>query len=263
MNFFRYFWDAIRGFRSYRTFMEIGVGSAIGYWTVICLILCLIIILELNSFLLNDFPGLCREAASKVPAFRIEQGHAVCSLPQPFLSNTNQFPIILDMEGSVTNHTRAFPSGILIRKNDLTVWKQGGTPFQSSLQSFPEGEVNANYLIKLGQEARHSLPFLTLIIWPILLIAGLFQASIFTLLATVLENSIQPRFSARQLFNFAVFALTPGTLIVTAYSLFNLTELHSGAIYFSCYGLFLILATGACRIHLLTDKQAPPPDADE
>jgi hypothetical protein len=74
---------------------------------------------------------------------------------------------------------------------------------------------------------------------------------------------MDPSFSFQQLFNLSVFALTPGCLIVAIYSTMNFDVVRQDLIYFSCYCLFLILASGECRAALRAAKEGKSVDDEE
>lgn len=250
MNFFRQVWLACSGFRTYTAFLRLTLRSAILYWTVFSALLGLVAWGNLIHWLQMGYPLIVKKAAPVLPPFSITNGTASSPLPQPHFSNTNQFPIILDFEARVVAPEKLFPTGVIFRKHELKFWSQDGREMVMPWKALPDGTVNEDYLQKLEKVMLRGCLYFYPVIWLGILLAGLLQAVLFTMLAGLLERSMIPRFSFTQLFNIAVFALTPGCVIIAAYVTAGMLRMRLDLIYFACYCFFLVMASGACRSHL-------------
>lgn len=194
------------------------------------------------------FPLIIKEAQAHLPEFEFRQGKAYSQLPQPHYSNTNQFPIIQDMQGTIKNPEKMFPKGLMIKSDSLIFWDEDSPPRKVEWNpALPDGKVNADYLKDLQGQTVKAWPVFLVIIWLGILLLGLVQALLFTTLAGFLERSMDPSFTFGQLLNLAIFALTPGSIIVAIYGSMGFHEVRKELIYFGCYCFFLIMASGACR----------------
>ena len=118
------------------------------------------------------------------------------------------------------------------------------------------------YLDRLGKEARESCLVLMPVAWLAIAALGLLQALGFASLGAFFERTMEPSLDFTHLFNVATFALTPGSLILTVYATVGFREVSFPLVYFGCYGVFLVLASSACR-EALAGGPAPRDDEEE
>src|SRR4051812_34165478 len=109
MNFFRYFWLTCTGFRTYVPLLNVSMRSSLGYWAGFSILITLIVMLNFIRWFHIGYPLVAHQAASYLPSFSITNGHAYSTLSQPYITNTNNFPIILDLKGEVENARKTFP----------------------------------------------------------------------------------------------------------------------------------------------------------
>jgi hypothetical protein len=258
MNFLRYFWLSCSGFRTYIPLLNLSLKSSLGYWAAFSFFLAGAVLLIITYWFKIAFPLIEKEAVDHLPPFAITNGQAYSSIPQPYITNTNDFPIILDFENKINSPKTTYPhGGLQIGKKDMNVWVEDMVWPPLSWSLFPNGEINKAYLEKLGQETLRRLPYLFPSLWLSLMLVGLIQALLFTMFAGFLERSLDPNFQFSQLFNISLFALTPSSLFVTLYASIGFTEISYGLLYFACYCFFVIMASGACRSFL-----RPPSEKD-
>ncbi|MBI4027310.1 MAG: DUF1189 family protein [Verrucomicrobia bacterium] len=258
MNFFRHLWLACGGFRTYQTFLGLPLRSTICFWALLSFLLSLVAMANIIHWFKAECPAIARRIFSHVPEFNIANGQASSRLPQPFFANTNQFPIILDIDRSLAAPEKMFPAGVAVRQRDLLFWTQETKPVVMPWKQWPDGTINADYLDKLLKEITQTLPFMFPIVWLVILFAGLIESLFFTLLAAFLERSMNPSFTFGQLFNLALFAMTPGALTVAIYAAIGFYEV-SFLLYFCGHCFFFVMASGACRVSLRPPEDIPPP----
>ncbi len=254
MNFFRYLWLACSGFRTYTAFLNLPLRSTLAYWTIFAVLLGIVAMADIIHWFKMGYPMIVQEVSLYLPEFSITNGQAFSTLPQPYFANTNQFPIILDLENSVKMPKTMFPTGVVLHKHELQFWGKRLQPLVMPWKKFPNGTVNREYLKKLGEEMVHTLPFFYFPLCLIILLLGLIQAFLFTLLVSFLERSMNPRFTFSQLFNIALFAITPGAIIIATYISAGFREIRHDLLYFACYCLFLVMASSACRPSLSSPR---------
>ena len=259
MNFLRYLWLACSGFRTYRGLIELSLRSVLIYWAILSSLLAVAFVGNLAHWFKIGFPVI-QKVMAHVPAFSLANGQARSPLPQPFFANTNQFPIILDLEKKLEEPQKMFPKGVLIRKKEFSFWLDDSKPILVPWKGWPDGEVNGAYLKNLENETLWALPWFFLVIWLGLGALGLIQSLVFTMLAGLLERSITPNYTFLQLYNIALFAVTPGAIIVATYVSFGLYEIQYSVLYVCCYCLFFMMASSACRPLL---KPSGKDEADE
>jgi hypothetical protein len=274
MNFFRYLWWACSGFKSYRHMLHLPLKKTVGCWMIFTGVLALLAFLQMRYFLSLALP-LIEEKGANLPPLSITNGVAYSPLPQPHYSNTNDFPIILDLKNTERELEERFSQGLVIREKTLTFWSgkiRMETPYSKGL---PDGTVDREYLRKLGEDQKKALPMLIPAIWLTLSLIGLLQAFIFTALAGIVERNIEPAFKFEQLFNVAIFALIPasvGTLfvmcLVPIYQMLGLVEAGVSGntlllIYFAIYSFFIVFASGACRPTLQPPREKPSGSEEE
>lgn len=252
MNFFRYFWLSCSGFRGYVALLNLPLRASLGYWVGVSFLIAGIILYNFVHWFNMGYPLIVKEAAPILPEFTISNGQAYSNLPQPYFSNTNQnqFPVILDLNNSITNAQSIYPKGgLVIRQKQADIWMEG-SPFPPvQWTGFPNGTVNREYLENLGRTGSRTIPIFFPAIWLVMVLLGIIQAMLFTMLAGLMERSMDPSFTFTQLFNISLFALTPSSLIVCALMSGGI-EISYGIVYFAVYCYFVVMASGICRLTL-------------
>lgn len=246
MAFLRCLWYSCGGFRTYRNLLNLPLRSVLGFWITLSALIAVVFTATALYWLETGFP-LIEKFARRLPSFSLTNGAAYSALPQPYLTNTNQFPIILDLERNTNDFSKKYPSGLLLGKKDFQFWSEGSRPVAFLWAGWPDGKVDAAYLDHLRRETIHMVPWFWAVIWLILVAGGMLQALFFTMLAGLLEQTLLPRFTFSQLFNISLFAITPPAIIVTTYLILGLHEIRMDLLYFCVYCLFLVMASGACR----------------
>ena len=253
MNPFRCFWLASSGFRTYRFFLELPFQTVLKYWFLFAAFLAVILLGNFVKQFKRGFP-LIVKSASYIPPFKISKGQAYSSLPQPYFANTNQFPIILDLENKLKTPENMFPQGILILQDKFKVWLEHSELLTIPWLGWPDGEVNIDYLKNLEHKTYLALPWIYFIIWLTTVLLGLLQALLFTLFTSFIERSASLSFKFNQLLNLAVFAITPSAMILTIYLTIDFYRLPLSLLYFTTYCFFFIMATSSCRELLNSPK---------
>lgn len=259
MNFFRYLWLTCSGFRTYSAFLNLSLRSTLVYWAMFSALLGMVALANIMYWFKMGYPLIVEKASNYLPEFSIVHGQAFSKLPQPYYANTNQFPIILDLEDSVKAPEKTFPGGVILRKNNFHFWNQDVRSKEVPWNKLPDGVVNREYLETLGKLTMRAIPYFFLPIWFIFLLLGLIQGFLFTVLAGFLERSMKPGFTFSQLFNISIFAVTPGAIIIATYVSVGFPGIRWDLLYFSCYCFFLVMSTGACRAFLSRPKEDQDP----
>jgi hypothetical protein len=197
------------------------------------------------------------EAPFQVPSFRIEHGRAMSNLPQPHYSNTNHFPIILDLKSEIEKPESQFPQGIVISREQFKFWLEGTQVLSAPWTGWPDGEVNAAYIELIEKETFRLWPLVMMVVWFLFIAGGLIQALFFTIFVSFLEKTVQPSFTFQQIFNVALFAMVPSSLIVATYVSFQVNLVGLGLLYFCAYCFMMVTASNACRASL-----RPPSSTD-
>jgi hypothetical protein len=251
MTFLLHIWHACAGFRTYRHFAALPFRSALSYWMAFSLLLTVVFagnVLHLLYRMDVNMPKI-RQVGQAIPSLMISNGVAYSQLPQPSILNTNQFPVIIDLGNTITAPEKRFPSGLMVNKRDFQLWLDKEDFFTSSLILCPNGTVDAGYFERLPHEILQWFPVVCAFAWLGFVALGLLQALFFSVLLNLLEMTIEPRLVFRQLFNIAVFALTPGAIISATYVSVGISnEIKLPMLCLCCYCLFLVLAIGACRM---------------
>ncbi len=164
----------------------------------------------------------------------------------------------MDLEDEIKSPQTDYPrGGMVIKKTQVQFWVEDLVFPPTLLKGFEDGEVNKEYLEKCGKDTVRRLPVLTPILWLSIMLVGLIQAFLFTMFAGFLEKSMEPCFTFSQLFNIALFSLTPSSAIIATYASIGFTQVSWSLIYFACYCFFVVMASGVCRTALL-----PPNERD-
>ncbi len=255
MKFFRYIWLACTGLRTYAEFLPLSLRQTAGYWAGVSF--CLSVVLMLNlAFWFHEAMPKIEKAAANLPAFGLTNSHAYSTLPQPYFANTNQFPIILDLKGTIPHPEKMFENGLVIREQTYGWWIEHSSLNEKPWVGWPDGEVNQSYLKNLEQLTYRIWPFFLLVFWFAFFALGFVQAYFFTFTTSFLERG-NPVFTFNEVFNLALFSLTPAVVIVATYASWGLTGIHYGLLYFMVFTFFFIMSYGACR------HQMEPPHEDE
>lgn len=261
MKFFRYLWLACSGFRTYRAFLDVPFRSTVLYWAALSAILATVAIPNLIQRLNMAYPLILKHSVA-LPEFSLKNGVATSALPQPYYANTNDFPLVLDLAETIKEPHKLFPQGVVIHKHGGLFWSdESSIPWEWN--RWPDGTVNTAYLQKLRDQMSGAIPIVFVIIWLGIMLLGLLQALTFTMLAGILERSISPSFTFNQLFNISLFALTPGCIIIAVYASIGFHEIRYELLYFGCYCLFLIMASGMCRSALLPQNSENSKEDEE
>lgn len=247
MSFFRHFYFSCVGFQTYRRLVDLPVRSALNYWLILTGLLTVVFIGN-GLYLFEAYLPQAHQVVQAIPSLTIRSGTAFTELPQPYLVNTNHFPVIIDLEAKIAAPEKQFSHGIVMRKKEFRIWWEGSAVLTMPLTRWPDGKIDSAYLEAFHREAYRELPLLGVISWLGFFLAGILQALLFTALINMLESTMEFRLIFHQLFNIAVFALTPGAIIAATYVTAGISGvLDVRLIYLSCYCLFLVLVTSACR----------------
>jgi hypothetical protein len=252
MKFLRQVWLSCSGFRPYVELLPLSLRETLAYWALFTLGLAVAVLLNLGLWFREAMPAI-EAAAAQLPAFSLTNGMAISSLPQPYLANTNQFPIILDLENRMPEPEKTFPSGLVIRKQNFSWWLEGAKPIQNSWTGWPDGEVNHAYLKNLERLTYTISPFFLIVFWFGFFAMGFVQAYFFTFTTSLLDRSETP-FTFNEVFNLSLFSITPASIITLTYMILGVDLLPYGMLYFTTFTIYFIMSYGACRM------QREPPD---
>ena len=158
--------------------------------------------------------------------------------------------MILDLKDTLKTVEKDFPAGIVIRRNEMIFWKEGYPTLKQRWMGLPDGTVNRAYLEEIQRETLMATPIVFVLFWLGILLVGLLQAFFFSSLSGFMERTLAPNFTFPQLFNIAIFSLTPGCIIIATYGTIRFNHVNYGLVYFMCYTIFFILASNACRMKL-------------
>lgn len=195
------------------------------------------------------------------PPFSLRDGKVVTAAPQPVLGGTEQFRIVLDTTGAITQPDTTAPFGLLFNADQFLFWAANTNrpapavqTRRQSLAGFPDGAVNGGYVRAL---LRASLPVGLPLLWIGLTLLGLLgvlaQIALFTVMTGLLERMTPVPLPTGQLANIIAHAITPAAIVLTVYAVLPLRDLNLGLIYLVAYSIFLVGGTTACRA-----AQSPP-----
>ena len=242
-------------FASYRPVRDLPARASILFLAKLAVLLALVACAGFIPLALERTDDIAQWVDEHFPAFSIQDGRVTTTVKQPCIAGTDQFRVILDTTGQVTEPDTNAPQGILFQADSVTVWMKATNAPEAAVRSrsqtlrgFPDGPFNGAYfrrLIRLSLWA--ALPFL----WPALTLLGLLtallQAYFFSVISSLMERGLPGRLQLNQLLNIAIHAVTPGAIIVTAYAAMRLPGLDLWLVYLIAYGVFLVGATNACR----------------
>jgi len=260
MNFFRIMFRCCSGFQTYREVRDLPVRSSLFYLAGLVALLGLVLAARFVpwGWQLSDAVG--DWTGANVPPFRIQQGKALADVPQPYRAGDDDFLFLLDTTGKITAADPQAMHGVLVTGDALVFWMKGDrsptSPVfaqQHSLRGFPNAEINADYI-------RNFLRAGIIMCVPVLLVGGfcvaLAQILLFSFAAAVLERGVANGLRWSQLFNIALYAITPAAIIFTTYAAMRLQGLDLQLIYIVAYGIFLLGAARACRKPAAEEKNA-------
>ncbi len=254
MTFLHHIWASCSGFRTYRQLINLPVRTTVVYWLIFSAFLTAVFVANVLYLFGAHFPQV-RQAAQTIPSLVISNGMAYSEWPQPYVTNTNHFPVIVDLEDRFAAPEKKFARGIIVHKKEFHFWLEGSGLLRMPLASWPNGRVDPAYFENLQREVYREIPLLCGAGWMVFIAAGMLQALFFSGLINILESTMKPRLTFRRIFNIAVFALTPGAIIAATYVSTGISMvLDVRLIYLCCYCFFLVMTTGVCRIR---------PDAEE
>lgn len=255
MNFFRTILALSCSFTGYRSILE--RPWPVTAWYLARLIALLALVLTVVT--VPRFLALTNQWAEWVdayaPRFIVREERVWNEASEPVIAGTEEFRIVLDTTGDQTQPDTNAAYGLLIRADHFVFWlthTNAPSPTvqtqRHSLQGFPDGEVNGDYVRRL---LRSFLPIGVPLWWLGLTVAGLavvlLHTSFFTLLTSLLERTTPHPLPTRQLANLLAHAVTPAAILVTVYAALPLRGLNLWMIYLIAYSVFLIGATHACR----------------
>ena len=265
MKFFSTVIKLCTGFRHYRDIRDLPVGASIFYIFRLVALLAVLTTLAMLPWALDKLNNSVAWADSHLPKFSIRNGQVETTVPQPYRTGDKEFLFILDTTGKTTDPDPSAKIGFLVKLDQIQFWEKQSddVPVNTraiSLRNFPEGDINHNYVRQfLHMALILGVPLLCVIGTGVALVVIGIQACLFAVVAAWLERSIS-RINAplqfRQLLNIALFAATPGAILVAAYTAMRLEDFNLRLVFLIAYGITVIGASNACRV------QAPPtPDS--
>ncbi len=254
------FWNSIRGFRSYQFLFRNPLKVTLIYWFLFCLALAAAVVSIRYVQLKKMLPSFAAEVARNLPEFSFRKGETSTTLETPVIMNTGSVPIVLDPGDKITRPPPGFTNGMFhIGKTRIKVWMDSdGDPKIIPIKTFPDGKVDRDYILQLGQRLGYILaPFLFVVLTLVFFVVGLLQALFFATLVSFLEKAIQPSFTFDEMLNISVYALTPGSIIIAVYWAWGVAAIPLDLVYFFVYIVFHVMGSGASRRSMM------PPAADE
>jgi hypothetical protein len=255
MNFFRTIVALCCSFAGYRQIADRRWPATLWYLFRLITLLALGLTVALIPRLLTMTDRCADWTDTHAPAFALRDGKVVTTNTQPVVAGTDQFRIVLDTTGTVTQPDTPAAYGLLFNADRFLFWvtnTNGPTPTvqtqSHSLEGFPDGQVNGRYLRQLF---RSFLPAGLPVLWIGLTVAGLIavlvQIIFFTALTALLERTSPYPLPVHQSGNIIAHSVTPAAIIFTVYAALPLHNLDLWLIYLIAYSVFLIGGTTACR----------------
>jgi hypothetical protein len=244
------FWNSIRGFRPYALLFRNPLRVTMVYWFLFCTVLSAAVATVQYVRYEKWLPLYVTEVSKNIPDFSFENGELKSSLAMPVIADKGPRPIILDPAETITKPLPAYTNGMVhIGKKRIKIWpKPDMEPGILSIDSFPSGKVDHDYLLGLGKQLGYvGAPFLFVVMTLVFFVVGLLQALFFATLVSFLEKTIKPPFTFEEMLNISVCALTPGSLIIAVYWAWNVALVPLDLIYFFVYIVFHVMGSGACR----------------
>jgi hypothetical protein len=255
VKFFRTVVSLCVGFRPYREIRDVPLSGAIKYLLGLMLLVALGLLATLVPWLVGRSEDFAAWVNGHFPPIAIQNGEVVTAVAQPYYSGDENFRLILDTSGTVTNADPTAVAGLLIMKDHFLMWvRNTNTPTatvqmkRQPLRGFPDGEVNGAYLRGL---VRSFLAVALPLLYALLVLVGtltcLLQAYLFSVIASFTERSLPAPLTMNQLLSVAIHAVTPAAIVFTVYTAFRLDGVNIWILYLIAYGIFLIGGTHACR----------------
>lgn len=253
-------------FRHYRAIRDVTVRASLWYLAKLVFPITLLTLLALLPVALHRVDDLAQWMDRHLPAFAIKDGHVTSPVPQPYRTAADGFLFILDTTGATTQPDTNALQGVLLNSDSFTFWigaTNGPTPVmrtqRSSLRGFPDGTVTGDYFRQLFRSFLWvGGPMAWGLLGALALLIILIHATIFAVFATLMERRALRALSLRQLFNVAVHAATPATLVNAAFIALQLESINLWWLFLAVYGVYLIGAVAASRDPIPQD--VPDPD---
>ncbi|MBV9463003.1 MAG: DUF1189 family protein [Verrucomicrobiae bacterium] len=248
------FWNAIRGFASYRSIFRLPSRVAVTYWIVFCFAIVGISLFIAYLEALAELPRTTSEMAQRLPPFSFQGGRLHAEVPTPAYSQTNVYPghieqVVLDPDHKITGPPSTMTNGFMrIGLDKIEMWRvPNEPPAEVLIKNLPDGKVDEAYLLRHFRDAIHILtPVLWIVLSLFACVVGLLQALFFTSLVAFLEKS-RGLFTYSQLLNISIFALTPASVFLAVYKIWDLEEFPYPYFYLFAYIIYHVLGTQACR----------------
>lgn len=260
MNFLHTAAGLCASFKSYREIRDLPVTSSIKYLLQLLATLAALLVLGTLPAMWNGSNRFITRFDNHRPDFSISNGRIVSNVTQPQVWGNDDLRFVLDTTGKEVKPDPRAATGLLFNADSFTFWRtvsDSGKPVvvgqTLKLAGYPEGPVTGAYIRRL---VTISLCLGVPMSWVLLLLVGMFtclmQSYFFSVVTSLMERTMPAPMTLPQLLNIAIHAVTPGTVIVTAYSIFwsygwELTLNVLSLIYLIAFGIFFTGATGACR----------------
>jgi len=255
VNFLRTVASLCASFRAYRAIRDVPVSSAIKYLLLLMLLVSLGLLASFVPWAFGRGEDFAAWVDGHFPPFAIRNGEVVTAVAQPHYGGDENFRLILDTTGTVTNADPVAPYGMLFTKDHFLMWvRTTNAPAaavqmkRQPLRGFPDGDVNGAYIRGLIRSFLWvALPFLYGLLVLVGTLTCLLQAYLFSVVASFTERSMPGPLTMNQLLSVAIHAVTPAAIIFAVYTSFRLRGVNVWLIYLIAYGIFLIGGTNACR----------------
>lgn len=255
MNFLRTVIGACAGLRFYRVALEWSPSDLFKHLVKLSAVLAAVCVLVLTprAFRWTANATHWIEHDLKLPAFTIEKGKVRSDAQQPLMRRADDFLFILDTTGATRLAATGAVSGMIITANQMFMWAgRDAQPQAIPVEQLPAGRVDAAYFREL----------MTTLIWLLVLPAlgmffglfltvGLLQCALFSGLANLMEQPLTPRFSYGQLFRLSALAVTPASIVATAYGTLGWMQGFVPMIHLAVFIFYLTGASAACRAALM------------
>ena len=245
--FFQDLGKAISNFKFYKEVKDFQLSRGMKYIFSLIFLITLALSIRYSYDFKRGLNIVLDWTKQNIPPITIQNGIVSVDVKQPYKVVTEDFALIIDTTGEITN-LDGYKRGILLLKDKL-MYKESDVKTESySLSNIPLLKLDENFMNTLRRN-------IIWIVFPILFIscysgfslAKFLHIILFSLISVATSSIANIKLSYRQLFNIGIYTITPSAILGALLAIFGLQLPLFGIIYSGLYIIYLIVAILNCK----------------
>jgi hypothetical protein len=263
LGFFAKLIASIKDFEMYPVLAKLSTGKAVVYLLLLSLLVTAVAFIP-SAYHTYRFYRETTQGLENLPDFKLENGRLnfAGSMPYYFVNDPNvDVEIIIDTTGETTEQSLSrYEAAILFTETFVVIKNNDGRTTRTEYQFLPS--FSRNSLIKL-------IPWFLVIFFPVfflfslvwMFLRKLINALVVSLIAMIINSSLNARIKWEDLFKISIYAITLPTIISRLVGLLNLRVPGIGFMMFVMY--YALVVYWLYRAIQATNNQITDPEIPE